>query len=115
QACASYNYDGKFREKFGTQYKYKESTTCTVEEWWNPWWKIVWVDSHLIIGPVAHKLGTPPFIYQLGALGLPAFINDDSTVNADGTVSHSPGTNDAAMKNKGLSHVHLLRYPIGLR
>lgn len=119
-ACAAFDYDGSMRTKLRDvkkDAKYSTNTTVTVKEYWDRWWKLVWVDEVLVIGPVAHRLGEPPFVYQLGALGLPGFVRsvDDLTPDSVHTLTVFPHLRDAAMPNKGLSHVHYLRYPIWLR
>src|SRR5699024_9189535 len=28
---------------------------CDVMEYWNRWWRLVWVDGHLVLGPMEHR------------------------------------------------------------
>ena len=118
QASSSFNYDGEFRKKLeserGWNKKYTGETSCEVIEYWDRWWRLVWVDSILIVGPVAHRLVEPPFIYQLGALGLPGHIAALTTTDGSTYATHAT-TPDSALPNKGLSFAHLLRQPIALR
>src|SRR5699024_10405673 len=54
----------------------RDHDACDVMEYWDRWWRLVWVDGHLIFGPTEHRLGYPPFVYQLGSLGMPAYLYD---------------------------------------
>lgn len=119
EAASAFNYDDQFRSKLEAKRswnkQYANETTCTVKEYWDRWWRIVWVDDILIVGPTAHRLGEPPHIYQLGVMGLPGSANE-LYVTSDGTqyTAHRslPMT---ALPYKGMSFAHLLRQPVRLR
>lgn len=97
---------------------------CDVMEYWTRWWRLVWVDGHLVLGPMEHRLGYPPFAYQMGALGPPSYLTDNTgyssylatmfDAEAKGR-GWSGSRNPVANPNRGLSHIHIMKYPIQLR
>ena len=122
QACSAFGYNKTTSAALAEVKKRKDdndSTNVEVIEYWDRWWKIIWVDSTLVIGPVAHKLGEPPFVYQMGGLGLPGYVREIETITNTNQFNERALTFSdrrvTAMPNKGISHVHMLRYPIWLR
>jgi hypothetical protein len=93
---------------------------CRVTEYWDRRWKYVFINGDCVQGPQEHNLSSPPFVYQMGSLGLPGFVTE--LVTESQAVRGEPGyftvtssSSEAAMASKGVSHVHLLRYPHFLR
>ena len=119
EAAAAFNYDGEFRKKLkenrGWSKKCEDKTSVEVIEWWDRWWRFVWVDSILIVGPIAHKFGEPPHIYQMGVMGLPGNVNQLSVVRDGKSYESRRNAPIPALPYKGLSFAHLLRQPVALR
>jgi hypothetical protein len=128
EALACYDTDGKLRRKWrdgrnrdgrfaARKANYEQ---CEVTTYDDRWWKLVWIDGELVIGPVEHKLGYPPYIVAMGAIGLPGFLKEIAVTRTmiegmPGYFHVGPTSSDVALASKGLSHVHLLRYPHQIR
>lgn len=99
--------------KFRTRYQPHEQ--CTVTEYWDRRWRIVWLNGEIILGPVPHDYGFVPFVYKLGGLGMPGFVSDPSSMSERqlNSISVHGGWNpqDVSNPNKGISLVRLLRAP----
>lgn len=124
RACSAFGVDDKverrirFPEK-GTEKK--DGSEVEVTELWTRWWRLVWIDGHLVLGPVEHRLGYPPFAYQVSPLGRPSQTYDisggsflSSLWEAE-TKAWGGHRNSAANPNLGLSHIAILQRPIQLR
>jgi hypothetical protein len=95
-----------------------------VIDWWNRRWRIVWVNSQVVIGPAEHDYYRPPFTFKLSNLGAPSWSRDPETgriMLADGTTlnTYSDGTgadwSDSSLVHKGVSAIHLMRHPHEIR
>lgn len=105
--------DGKFRTK------YRPHQTATVTEYWDRRWRIVWINTEVVLGPVPHDYGFVPFVYKLGGLGMPGYMSDPTTMRSSDldriSVGQSWNPRDVSNPNKGMSLVRLLRTPHMLR
>lgn len=128
-AISAFNADdkvaGRIRNPKDGQAK-EDHHACDVLEYWDRWWRLVWVDGHLVHGPLEHRLGYPPFAYQVGALGMPSYLYDlhgasvfyanqrNAWMVGEGR-GWSSSRNPVANPNRGLSHIDIMKYPIKLR
>lgn len=127
EACSAFGAEERVKSRIlnpkGRAAK-QEHHDCEVREAWTRWWRVVWIDGHLVLGPVAHKLGYPPFAYQMGSLGAPSYIQDlpgaavyaasASEAERYGTSTWT-GRNPVANPSRGVSHIDIMKYPIQLR
>lgn len=128
EAIASFDYDGKIRRKLkegrDTNGKFvtkrQDHEECEIVEYWDRWWKLIWMDGELLCGPDEHFAGEPPYIVQVGALGRSGSASSamPNRVEIEGRPGYFHVTSigsGSELAQKGLSHVHLLRYPHQLR
>lgn len=125
RACSGYGVDDKVEKRIrNPKDKATKSDGSNVEvmERWNRWWRMVWIDGHLVLDR-EHRLGYPPFVYTPSSIGPPSQTFDltGSTIGtlwsaeqASYGTWHS-GRNPLANPNRGLSHIDILRRPIQLR
>jgi len=128
RACSAFAVDDKVERRIRNpkdRAAKSDSSDVEVLEWWNRWWRMVWIDGHLVMGPVEHRLGYPPYAYQMSALGPPTQTFDLSgagsylatmwSAEQRGQAGWTASRNPLANPNRGLSHISILKYPIRLR
>lgn len=93
----------------------QEHEYCSVTEYWDRRWRAVFIDDVCVLGPIEHKYGFVPFVYQLSGLGMPAYLRDPSTAGQRDMVgfefSRHISTRDVSAPHKGIGLVSLLRVP----
>lgn len=87
---------------------FEASTTIEVTEYWDPRWRCVYAMGEKVYAE-PHDYGFVPFVYKLGPLGLPGFMNnpegdaDPLALPVNGMGSLHDQMNRAS---QGLSHFH---------